>query len=48
MILILGVTASGKSRLGFELAKKIGGEIVCAVKAVLLTSEPLAKVSCSK
>ena len=28
MILILGVTASGKSRLGFDLARKIGGEIV--------------------
>ena len=28
MILILGVTASGKSRLGFELAKKLDGEIV--------------------
>ncbi len=27
-ILILGVTASGKSRLGFELAKAIGGEII--------------------
>lgn len=28
--------------------QEIGVEIVCAVKAVLLTSEPLAKVSCSK
>jgi tRNA dimethylallyltransferase len=28
-ILILGVTASGKSRLGFDLAKKRGAEIVC-------------------
>ena len=28
MILILGVTASGKSRLGFDLVRKIGGEIV--------------------
>lgn len=28
MILILGVTASGKSRLGFDLAKSIGGQIV--------------------
>lgn len=27
-ILILGVTASGKSRVGFELAKSYGGEIV--------------------
>ena len=28
MILILGVTASGKSRLAFELASKIGAEII--------------------
>lgn len=28
MILILGVTASGKGRLGFELAKAINGEII--------------------
>ena len=27
-ILIVGVTASGKSRLAFELARKIGAEIV--------------------
>ena len=29
MILILGVTASGKGWLAFELAKKIGAEIIC-------------------
>ncbi len=28
MILILGVTASGKGRLAFELARRLGGEIV--------------------
>jgi len=28
MILVLGVTASGKSRLGFELARSLDGEIV--------------------
>ena len=28
MILILGVTASGKGRLAFEIAKKTGGEII--------------------
>jgi len=28
MILVLGVTASGKARLGFELAKALGGEIL--------------------
>ncbi|MEN6424680.1 MAG: tRNA (adenosine(37)-N6)-dimethylallyltransferase MiaA [Phycisphaerales bacterium] len=28
MILVLGVTASGKARLGFELAKSLGGEII--------------------
>lgn len=28
MILILGVTASGKGKLAFELAKKLGGEII--------------------
>ena len=28
MILILGVTASGKSRLAFQLAQKLGGEII--------------------
>ena len=28
MILILGTTASGKSRLAFELAKKIDAEII--------------------
>src|SRR5512136_120505 len=28
MILILGVTASGKGRLAFELAKRLGGELV--------------------
>ncbi len=28
LILILGVTASGKGRLGFELAKTLGGEII--------------------
>ena len=28
MILILGVTASGKGALGFELARTIGGEII--------------------
>ncbi|MEN6335988.1 MAG: tRNA (adenosine(37)-N6)-dimethylallyltransferase MiaA [Phycisphaerales bacterium] len=28
MILILGVTASGKARLGFELAKSLDGEII--------------------
>lgn len=28
MILILGVTASGKSRLAFDLAKKLNGEII--------------------
>ena len=28
MILILGTTASGKSRLAFELAKKINAEII--------------------
>ena len=28
MILILGVTASGKSQLGFDLARKIDGQIV--------------------
>jgi len=27
MVLILGVTASGKGRLGFELAQSIGAEI---------------------
>lgn len=27
-VLILGVTASGKGRLGFELAKKLGGEVL--------------------
>ena len=27
-ILILGVTASGKATLGFELAKRLGGEII--------------------
>jgi len=29
-ILILGVTASGKGKLAFELAKKLGGEIISA------------------
>ncbi len=29
-VLILGVTASGKGRLGFELAKKLGGEVISA------------------
>lgn len=29
MILILGITASGKSRLAFELAKKLDAEIIC-------------------
>ena len=28
MILILGVTASGKGRLAFELAEALGGEII--------------------
>jgi len=28
MVLVLGVTASGKGRLGFELAQALGGEIV--------------------
>jgi tRNA dimethylallyltransferase len=28
MVLVLGVTASGKGRLGFELARALGGEIV--------------------
>jgi len=28
MILVLGVTASGKARLGFELAKSLSGEII--------------------
>jgi len=28
MVLVLGVTASGKGRLGFELARTLGGEIV--------------------
>ena len=28
MILILGVTASGKSRLSFDLAKHLGAEII--------------------
>ena len=28
MLLVLGVTASGKSRLGFELARSLAGEIV--------------------
>ncbi len=30
MILILGVTASGKGRVAFELARELGAEIVSA------------------
>ena len=30
LIVILGPTASGKSAVGLELARQIGGEIICA------------------